>query len=172
MSSTPELRLRPAPVPHPLWKRSVCNALGVKRKAWRTIRQQVIDDAASTCEYCRAQYDKGMICHEVWDYDDQNHSATLIAFALVCRDCNFVLHPGLALEVGYRQEARATGSIAVQGEQAVAHLAKVNGISHAEAMAILTRAFYEHSKRSRHTWQIGIAVHMVEKYPTLADLKL
>ena len=88
----------------------------------------VWDSVASTCEYCGAQYEKGMVCHEVWYYDDQDHTATLIAFALACSDCNFTLHAGLALEVGSIE-----GSIGARGEQVIAHLAKVNEISNAEA---------------------------------------
>ena len=96
-------------VPVPLWNRSVCQVLDPKRKAWRSIRQQVIDAVSGTCDYCTKHYDNGtnMVCHEVWEYDDQNHTATLTDFALACRDCNFVLHPGAALEVGFRQEATA-----------------------------------------------------------------
>ncbi len=167
MSDTQKVILKPALVPRPLFGRSVCHVLGAKRKAWRSIRQQVIDSVASTCEYCGAQYEKGMVCHEVWDYDDQDRTATLIAFALACSDCNFTLHAGLALEVG-----SAEGSIDARGEQVVAHLAKVNEISNAEARAIVIHAFKEHAQRSQHSWEIGIAPHLVEKYPALANLKL
>jgi hypothetical protein len=166
------LKLKPAFVPVPLWKRSVCNVLGVKRKPWRTLRQEVIDAAASMCEYCGESYEKGMICHEVWEYDDQSHIATLNAFVLACRDCNFVLHAGLALEVGFRQEATGKGSTAERGNQAVSHLSKVNSISESEAQRILTLAFRQHSERSRHRWEIRIASEMVEKYPVLNGLQL
>jgi hypothetical protein len=167
MSEIPRVILKPALVPRPLFNRSVCHVLGAKRKAWRSIRQQVIDSVASTCEYCGAKYDKGMVCHEVWNYDDHEHTATLIAFALTCSDCNFSLHAGLALEVGSIE-----GSISARGEQVVAHVAKVNGISNAEARRIVMLAFKEHAERSRHSWEIGIAADMVEKYPALAHLKL
>jgi hypothetical protein len=49
---------------------------------------------------------------------------------------------------------------------------EVSGISNAEARAIVTRAFKERSRRSRHSWEIGIAAPMVENYPALANLKL
>ena len=162
-------------VPVPLWKRSVCQVLGTKRKAWRSIRQQVIDAVAGTCDYCTKQYDngKGMICHEVWEYDDQNHTAILSDFALACRDCNFVLHPGAALEVGFRQQATGKGSIAQRGNQAVEHLSSVNSISAKEANEILGRALIAHRERSRHNnWQVVIAGHMIEKYPALSGLTL
>ncbi len=171
----PKRILKPAMVPVPLWNRSVCQVLGTKRKAWRTIRQEVIDAVSGICDYCTKQYDngKGMICHEVWNYDDQNHTATLSDFALACRDCNFVLHPGAALEVGFRQSATGKGSIAQRGNQAIEQLSSVNGITAKEANDIFARALKIHRERSRHKeWQIVIPGHMIERYPALAGLTL
>ena len=167
--------LKPAMVPVPLWNRSVCQVLGPKRKAWRSIRQQVIDAVSGTCDYCTKQYDNGknMVCHEVWEYDDHNHTATLADFALACRDCNFVLHPGAALEVGFRQEAAGKGSIAQRGNLAVEHLSSVNGITVKDAHTMLGQALKLHRERSRHKeWQIVIPGHMIEKYPSLDGLTL
>lgn len=82
--------------------------LALRVKRGDRFRQQVIDAMSGTCEYCTQRYDNGknMVCHEVWEYDDHRHSATLTDFALACRDCNFALHPGAAREVGFRQEAK------------------------------------------------------------------
>jgi hypothetical protein len=170
----PKRALKPAMIPEPLFYRSVCRVLGAHRKAWRSIRQQVIDAVYGTCDYCTKQYDngKGMVCHEVWEYDDQNHTATLTDFALACRDCNFVLHPGAALEVGFRQQATGKGSISQRGNQAVEHLSTVLGITSQEANEIMGRALKVHRERARHVWQIVIAAHIIEKHPTLADLRL
>lgn len=171
----PKRVLKPAMVPVPLWSRSVCQALGPKSKAWRSIRQQVIDAVFGTCDYCTKRYDNGknMVCHEVWDYDDQHYTATLADFALACRDCNFALHPGAALEVGFRQEATGKGSIAQRGNQAIQHLSTVNGITLDEAHSMLGQALKLHRERSRHKeWQIVIPGHMIEKYPGLDGLTL
>jgi len=114
-----------------------------------------------------------MVCHEVWEYDDQRHTATLTDFALACRDCNFVLHPGAALEVGFRQEATGRGSIAQRGNQAIEHLSTVNNITLKEAHAMLGQALKLHRERSRHKeWQIVIPDHMIEKYRVLEALIL
>ncbi len=95
------------------------------------------------------------------------------AFALACRDCNFVLHPGAALEVGFRQEATGRGSIAQRGNQAVEHLSTVNGISVSEAHSMLGQAMKLHRERSRYKeWQTVIPGHMIEKYPLLDGLTL
>ena len=162
-------------VPVPLWNRSVCQALGPKRKAWRSIRQQVIDSVSGTCDYCTQRYENGknMVCHEVWEYDDHRHTSTLTDFALACRDCNFVLHPGAALEVGFRQEATGKGSIVQRGSQVIEHLSTVNRISVNEAQWILGQALKLHRERSRHKeWQIVIPRHMIEKYASLEGLTL
>lgn len=167
--------LKPAMVPVPLWKRSVCQTLGPKSKAWRSIRQQVIDEVSGTCDYCAQYYENGknMVCHEIWEYDDQRHMATLMDFALACRDCNFALHPGAALEVGFRQEATGKGSIAQRGNQAIEHLSRVNGITLNEAQAMLGQALKVHRERSRHReWQILITGQMIEKYHVLDGLTL
>ena len=94
---------------------------------------------SGTCDYCTQRYDNGknMVCHEVWEYDDHHHTATLTDFALACRDYNFLLHPGAALEVGFRQEATGKGSLAQRGTQAIEHLSTVNGITVEEAHSIL-----------------------------------
>ncbi|HKR59488.1 MAG TPA: hypothetical protein VJS64_07115 [Pyrinomonadaceae bacterium] len=171
----PKRTLKPAMVPVPLWNRSVCQSLGPKSKAWRSIRQQVIDDVSGTCDYCTQQYENGknMVCHEIWEYDDHRHTATLTDFALACRDCNFGLHPGAALEVGSKQDATGKGSIAQRGNQAIEHLRRVNGITLDEAHSMLGQALKLHRERSRHKeWQILIPAHMVEKYPVLNVLTL
>jgi hypothetical protein len=153
----------------------VCQALGPKSKAWRSIRQQVIDAVSGTCDYCTKHYENGknMVCQEVWEYDDHRHRATLTDFALACRDCNFELHPGAALEVGFRQEATGKGSIAQRGNQAIEHLSRVNGVTLDEAHSMLGQALKLHRERSRcKEWQIVIPGHMIEKYHELEGLTL
>jgi hypothetical protein len=97
--------------------------LEAKRKAWRSIRQQVID----------AVYG-----------DDHRHTATL-DFARACRDCNFVLHSGAALEVGFRQEATRKGSIAQRGNQAIEHPSTANGTTVDEANSMGCRRSSAHA---------------------------
>lgn len=116
--------LTPALVPHPLWRKSVYNAL--PRKRWEALRRTVQEAAANACIHCGAKYDSHMVCHEVWAYDDVKHVATLTAFEIVCRDCNSVLHLGKSLLIGGRKGDKGTAD---RGEQAVAQLMKVNRIT-------------------------------------------
>jgi len=157
----------PALVPAPLWGKSVHNAL--TRKNWRSLRQTVLEAAANTCRYCEAQYDSGMICHEVWAYNDEDYTATLIEFVMVCRDCNAVLHVGKSLLIGDR---KGSAGMLDRGEQAVQHLRNVNAITDQEARELIKDAFKTYSERSRRAWDIHIAAHIIEKHPLLAGLEL
>ena len=78
----------------------------------------------------------------------------------------------LRLRLVTDRKQRAPDHLPSGGNQALEHLRKVNGITADEAGAIIDRALKDHRERSRHSWQIGIATHMVEKYPALANLKL
>jgi hypothetical protein len=161
-------KLVPAMVPRPLWGRSVYNRL--PRKQWEKLRRTVLEAAANTCNRCAAHYESHMVCNEVWQYDDQQHVATLKAFEIVCRDCDSVLHLGKSLLIGGKRGDEGT---AERGEQAVAQLMKVNGITKQQANKLIDDAFGKWMDRSkRKTWAIQIAPEVVETFPILTDLAL
>jgi hypothetical protein len=156
--------LKPSLVPGPLFGRSVAKQL--RRKQWEAHRRSVLEAAANTCAHCGASYASHMICHEVWDYDDQNHIATLSGFDIVCRDCNSVLHFGFSLVLSARKGMD-------RDERAVAHLMKVNGLTRKQATKLIDDAFGEWIDRSKHkTWAVQIAPELVSKYPVLDSLTL
>lgn len=155
----PNLRLVPELVPRPLWGKSVHKT--IKRSQWeREIRKKVIDEANNVCATCGASYDKGMICHEEWEYNDDAHIARLIGFRLICRDCNFVNHYGKAGTLGLAKEA-------------LIHLSKVNQIEEAEAKVIISAAIDEWLKRSLiEDWEIKISPILITEYPLLLEIDL
>lgn len=104
--------LRPALVPEPLWGVSASNLL--TRKQWQTIRTEMLQRDEHRCVYCGQQQEKGLICHEVWTYDEDTRVATLSAMSIVCRACSGVLHIGLTAKRGYKG-------------QALQHMATTNG---------------------------------------------
>ena len=164
--------LTPALVPRPLQGRSVYNELykTKRRKDWDVLRRTVLEAGANSCIHCKASYESRMVCHEVWAYDDFNHIATLIAFELVCRDCDSVLHFGKTLLIGGRKGDDAMDDLAEQG---IAHLMKVNGITKRQAMKMIDDAFGKWMDRSEYeTWSIQIAPELIDKHPVLANLKL
>ncbi len=160
-----QLKLTPALVPAPLWSRSVYRRL--PRKQWQALRRTVLEAAANTCTHCAAVYEKNMVCHEVWAYDDLKHVAALTAFEIVCRDCDSVSHFGHSLV------SASDDALADRGDHLIAHLMKVNGISEREAHKLLYDAFGKWMDRSKHkTWAIKIAPELIDKHPALAGLKL
>ncbi len=153
------LKLVPELVPRPLWGRSVNKAL--PRTAWeRDVRAKVKAKAGGVCEDCGASYEKGMICHEDWRYDEQERTATLMSFRLICRDCNFVHHLGKASTLGLEQSA-------------IAHLTRVNNIDQEEAARIVTAATERWFQRSLiEDWTISISGQLIQEFPLLSGLKL
>ena len=168
------LNLKPELVPAPLWSRNLRHALGPKSKKWETIRQDTIASSEGKCAYCGAHYDKGIICHEVWQYDDARHVATLTGFQLVCRDCSAVVHFGFTTVLGagfVLEKPRAPLGLNLIGK-AKARFITLSRISSAKADAALAFAFKQHSERSRHSWQLRLSLAVVAKYPFLADVRL
>jgi hypothetical protein len=160
--------LTPALVPSPLWGRSVYKCL--PRKRWESLRRTVLEAAGNRCTHCAKQYDSHMVCHEVWAYDDLKHVATLTAFEIVCRDCDSVGHLGKSLLIGSKKGDEGTAD---RGEQAVAQLMRVNGITKQQANKLIDDAFGKWIERSKHkTWAVEVAPELIEKNPVLSDLEL
>ncbi len=89
-----DLRLRYELVPQPLWGLSVYREL--KGARWDRLRRQVLEEFGGRCEPCGARRERGMFCHEVWEYDDIAGLATLRRLRIICPNCNFVTHRGTA----------------------------------------------------------------------------
>jgi len=155
----PNPRLVPELVPSPLWGKSVHKT--IKRSQWdREIRKKVLDQANNICATCGASYEKGMICHEEWEYVDDAHIARLIGFRLICRDCNFVNHYDKAGTLG-------------RAEDALLHLSKVNQIKEEAAKAIISASIDKWIERSSiEDWKIEISPKLIAEYPILHDVDL
>ena len=100
-----------------------------------------------------------MVCHEVWDYDDAGGCATLRRFRLICPDCNFVTHRGMAGNLGLADHAEA-------------HMVAVNGITLDEARRLYDVAYSQWSERSARDWTVRIDEELVTRHPVLADVDL
>ncbi len=161
--------LKPELVPRPLIGRSVFKALA-RGKEWISIRESAIESARGACEICGSKNDKGMICHEVWDYDDTKHLATLIKFQLICPYCNFVVHVG-----GSGNVWGGNLSMDIYSDPtsiALEHIIEVNGISLDNAIQLLADANKLHDERSKFDWEITIAYDLKVKFPVLDGLTL
>ncbi len=98
----------------------------VSKPTWDKLRKATYQQANYRCEVCGGRGDKHPVeCHEIWNYDDINHIQTLFGLTALCPSCHQVKHIGLA---GLRG----------RGEEAEAHLAKVNNWSSEPAQSRLS----------------------------------
>jgi len=100
-----------------------------------------------------------MICHEVWEYDEEAGVATLGLLTIVCPACNLAEHPG-----------RAGAGNVDRAAEALDHLAAVNEISLMEATLLLDEAGAIWARRSRRGWRVTVAAELVQRFPALAIL--
>ncbi len=116
----------------------------VSKSTWDKLRKTTYKQANYRCEVCGGRGHKHPVeCHEIWDYHDQKYIQTLKGLTALCPSCHQVKHIGLA---GLRG----------QGEQAEAHLAKVNNWSSEETDAYLETVWETWHKRSSHDWKLNL----------------
>jgi len=147
--------LVPALVPEPLWGLSA--AAKLPRSQWQAIRAEALRLGDSRCAHCGTRHDKGLVCHELWDYGEDDFVATLAGFQIVCRDCTSVHHIGRAAKLGFK-------------EQALAHMATVNGTSVEKAVNDADAAYLLWRERSDHGWRIRVDEMLLRAYPQLATI--
>ncbi len=58
---------------------------------WDRVRKKTYADAKHCCEICGVHPDR-LDCHEVWDYDDDNHVQRLVRLIALCPLCHGVKH--------------------------------------------------------------------------------
>lgn len=150
------MKLFPALVPEPLWSISARRLL--PRSAWDRIRKKEVAVADNSCANCGTFQDKGLICHEVWQYDDEKHVVTLSAFEISCAECDLVHHLGRAGTVGL-------------AEQALERMVAVNHMSRSQAAAVISDAFAAWRRRSMETWSVSVAEDLLASYPELSCLR-
>lgn len=151
--------LVPELVPSPLFHKSAHDQFK-NDKRWKHIRDDTRAKVDSRCSACATQSNPH--CNEVWKYHDGGDIgvAELIAFEILCRDCH---------------DAHHIGRIMVLGDEGVfnkvlGHLAKVNGISDREALALVSASLTTHSKRSKKPWMVTVTPNLVALYPDLIEI--
>lgn len=156
---TGPVRFRPELIPEPLWNISAAAILGRKSAAWRQIRADALSAAGDACSACGEVTRGGrhMVCDELWDYDEQRGIATLAGVRILCSACDFARHFALAARLG-------------KGPDALATLARVNGISEAEAAALQDQAQAEWERRSRRAWVVRVSGELLRRYPVLGKV--
>ncbi|QIS54149.1 HNH endonuclease [Klebsiella variicola] len=130
-------------VPRTCWFDNVRSA--VSSMDWKRLRQQTARTAGWKCQVCGGKGPRWPVeCHEIWHYDDDHQYQTLKGLIALCPSCHEVKHMGFSELRGKKDEA-------------VAHLALVNGWSLQGAFDYVDEAFDVWRARSRHTWQLDIS---------------
>ncbi len=117
----------------------------VSKSIWDKLRKTTYQQGNYQCEVCGGRGTKHPVeCHEIWHYDDLNHIQTLEGLTALCPSCHQVKHIGFAQLRGY-------------GEQAKAHLAKINRWSLGETEAYLSSVWETWHQRSCHDWRLNLS---------------
>lgn len=147
--------LSPSLVPEPLWGLSAYNLL--RRSVWKRIRTEVLAEAQSRCAVCGDQHETRMVCHEVWEYNDQGHVATLTRFSIACPDCDAAQHLGRTGQRGYTK-------------QALEHMSRINGTTLREAAEMAREVSGVWRRRSLDSWTTRVAPSLRHRWPELEVL--
>jgi hypothetical protein len=131
-------------VPQTAWYSNVRS--NVTKGQWDVLRKECYSNAGYQCEICKGRGPKHPVeCHEIWDYNDETCEQTLKGLIALCPDCHKVKHMGYA---------RISGNY----DRALAHLAKVNGLTEEEADAYVHHCFEKWEERSQKEWKLDITI--------------
>jgi len=129
-------------VPSTQWGVNLRTAL--PKEQWDILRRECYRKAKYKCEICGGKGSKWPIeGHEIWKYDDVNHIQKLMGLIGLCPSCHQVKHFG---------KAQLDGN----GEKALEHLQKVNGITYTEAINYIHLAFQIWEDRSQYQWELDL----------------
>lgn len=131
-------------VPSSCWFSNLRSLL--TEEEWKDLKRRTFGAAGRTCLICRGRGEKWPVeCHEVWGYRDGASEQFLERLLALCPDCHEAKHPGMA-------------SIEGRAEEALAHLARLNGWSLNAAQHYTALAFKEWQERSRKKWTIEVSL--------------
>lgn len=137
-------------VPSSSWYTNVRS--NVPPDEWDCIRRAVYRRAKYRCEICGGRGRTHPVeCHEVWTYDDARKVQRLERMMALCPACHRAKHLGLASVRGWYDEA-------------IQHLARVNGWTIKETEKYADQAFAVWTERSRHEWTVDTGILESEQY--------
>jgi len=139
-----ELKLTIELVPSTSWYNNLRSVL--PKSVWDKIRKKTYAKYGYRCGICGA---KGRLnCHEIWEYDDQNHVQKLVGFIALCDLCHHVKHIGLASILASEGK--------LDYERVVEHFMKVNGCDRKTFERHRREAFDQWRERSRYDWNVDL----------------
>lgn len=122
-------------VPQPLWGKSLAHLM----PNWTEVRDKVC--SCGCCAICDTKTNQ-LHAHEVWKYNDDNHTVDLGDIIPVCENCHMTLHFGKANVDGKQKEA-------------LNWYCKVNGVSKEIVRHQIKGAFEWWRIRSDYPWRFN-----------------
>jgi hypothetical protein len=123
---------------------------------WDKIRQLSYAAAGNVCEICgdtgkNQGYRHNVECHEIWEYDDENHIQKLAGLISLCPVCHQVKHIGRAIAMGKEQDC-------------FKQMAKVNKWTPEQIQEHIVESFKLHKTRSKQKWGLDLSLLSEEPY--------
>jgi hypothetical protein len=141
-----DLKLTIELIPESAWGENLRKYL--PKEIWEKIRKEVFRKANYKCSICGK---RGKLhCHEVWEYDDQNHILKLKGFMALCENCHLIKHWGMATILA------SEGKIKL--EDLIKHFMEVNNCDRLTFEEHKKEAIQKFNERSRHEWLIDISI--------------
>lgn len=113
----------------------------LSKKDWDTLRNKCYERANHKCAICGYVTDD-LDAHEVWNFNVENRSQTLVDILALCSRCHGVKHIRNSYRLGY-------------GEDAKSHFMKVNTASELDFISHLTEAEMKFEERNKvYRWNI------------------
>lgn len=138
-----ELKLTAELVPKTSWYNNMRKI--VPPPEWDKIRRKTYAEYGHRCGICGSG--GRLNCHEIWCYDDHQHTQKLEGFVALCDLCHHVKHIGFA------------GVLAARGkldyESVVEHFMSVNECERKTFEEHRKGAFYQWSQKSQHQWEVS-----------------
>jgi hypothetical protein len=130
-------------VPSTCWFSNLRSVLN--EDEWKSLKSRTFKSANYSCQICDGRGDEWPVeCHEEWSYDETTGTQSLVRLLALCPDCHQSKHPGMA-------------SIEGKEEEALAHLALINGWSRLAAENYTELAFKEWKRRSLRKWTVDVS---------------
>ena len=116
----------------------------ISAKDWLRVRTLVYNRVKNVCEIC-GDGGSGLDAHERWEYDVKKKIQRLKRLICLCKPCHQTTHYGYA-------------EINGNGQEAIAHLCLIAGLSPEDAKHHIEAAFEVWNQRSTFQWHLDITM--------------
>ena len=132
----------------------------ISQKNWAKLGDQVRANAKYKCEICgsdgknqvfttRGSIKGTLDCHEIWAYNEKNHTQTLKGFIALCHDCHMIKHIGLAKI----HASKGLGNM----DKLIEHFMKINKLKRSDFDKHYEESFEVWRNRSQFKWNTNLS---------------